>query len=60
MKNNFVSFLLISATLVFTSQVNASNVYQDDEIDTKVVTEHQTTVKGKSFSYIATTGTQPL
>lgn len=29
-------------------------------IDTTVVTKHNTTVKGQSFSYTATTGTQPV
>src|SRR5690606_30688137 len=30
------------------------------EIDSKVITEHKTEVKGKRFSYSATTGTQPV
>ena len=44
--------------LLLTFFLNAQN--REIPIDTTVVTTHNTTVKGVSFSYTATTGTQPV
>lgn len=49
----FAVLLLLGSTLVQATE-------RQIEIDSKVVTEHKTEVKGKRFSYSATTGTQPV
>ncbi|GAB58190.1 S10 family peptidase [Rheinheimera nanhaiensis] len=49
----FAVLLLLGCTLVQATE-------RQIEIDSKVVTEHKTEVKGKRFSYSATTGTQPV
>ncbi len=53
MKNFLLAFSLFS--LIVTHAQN-----RNIPIDTMVVTKHNTTVKGESFSYTATTGTQPV
>jgi carboxypeptidase C (cathepsin A) len=40
--------------------INANSQSRKIPIDTTIVTNHNTTVKGQSFSYTATTGTQPV
>lgn len=49
----FALLLLLGSTLLQATE-------RQIEIDNKVVTEHKTEVKGKRFSYSATTGTQPV
>lgn len=50
-------YLLLSLLLiVILTQAQSRKI----PIDTMVVTQHSTTVKGQSLSYTATTGTQPL
>ncbi|GAA4818587.1 S10 family peptidase [Litoribaculum gwangyangense] len=53
MKNCFTLLLLISTTILFSQK-------RQLPIDTMVITQHNTTIKGVSFSYTATTGTQPV
>jgi len=51
-------FILFSAGLLATTSAFANERKLDAE--SSVVTEHRTTVKGESFSYTATAGTQPV
>ena len=50
--------IILSVALIFSISIYAQN--REIPIDTMVVTKHNTTVKGQSFSYTATTGTQPV
>lgn len=59
MKNlNLISLLLfvVSNTLVAAQSEHGRSL----DIDSSVTTQHQTKVRGKNFSYTATTGTQPV
>lgn len=51
---NYLLFLFSISTLIVFSQ------NRKIPVDTMVVTSHNTTIKGHSFSYTATTGTQPV
>lgn len=51
---NYLLFLFSISTLIVFSQSRKIPV------DTMIVTSHNTTIKGLSFSYTATTGTQPV
>ena len=53
MRNLFLFLLLLGSSFVYSQS-------RKIPIDTMVVTTHNTTVKGQSFSYTATTGTQPV
>jgi len=49
---------LILTTLFFSSLITAQN--RTLPVDTLVVTDHTTTIKGKNITYQAETGTQPV
>ncbi|MFK7770846.1 MAG: S10 family peptidase [Saprospiraceae bacterium] len=49
-------FLLLFLSIAITANSQSRKI----PIDTTVVTKHTTTVKGQTFSYTATTGTQPV
>ena len=53
MKYLFTAFMLIGTLLSFSQS-------RSIPLDTLVITTHNTTVKGQSFSYTAETGTQPV
>ena len=53
MKYLFTAFMLIGTLLSFSQN-------RSIPLDTLVITTHNTTVKGQSFSYTAETGTQPV
>ena len=53
MKNCLLFLFSISTLIVFSQN-------RKIPVDTMVVTSHNTTIKGLSFSYTATTGTQPV
>ena len=53
MKNYFLLLFSISTLIAFSQN-------RKIPVDTMVVTSHNTTIKGLSFSYTATTGTQPV
>ncbi|MBT8287854.1 MAG: carboxypeptidase [Flavobacteriaceae bacterium] len=53
MKNFILAFILSLC-------ISSFGQNREIPIDTMVVTTHSTTVKGQSFSYTATTGTQPV
>jgi len=53
MRNLFLFLLLLGGSFAYSQS-------RKIPIDTMVVTTHNTTVKGQSFSYTATTGTQPV
>ncbi len=51
------------ALTLFLFALSISSIFAQDRIietDSTVITKHQTTVKGKTFPYQATTGTQPV
>jgi len=51
---------IIFLLLFFSITIAANSQSRKIPIDTTVVTKHNTTVKGQTFSYTATTGTQPV
>lgn len=51
-------FALMVLTILLMDQANAQKI--ELAADSTVTTQHQVTVKGKRFSYTATTGTQPV
>ena len=53
MKYLFTAFMLLGTLLSFSQS-------RSIPLDTLVITTHNTTVKGQSFSYTAETGTQPV
>ncbi len=55
--NNFKTLFFLLISLLVNDLFAQKNTIP---IDTNVVTSHNTTVNGESFSYTATTGTQPL
>ena len=50
----------ISILLLLFFCISAFGQKREIPVDTMVITTHNTTVKGQSFSYTATTGTQPV
>lgn len=56
MKNSFICLILFS----FFSLLTAQAQHRSLAVDTLVVTNHKTTIKGQSVSYLAETGTQPV
>ena len=52
----YLSLLILALLLSSLSQAQLRKI----PVDTTVITEHQTTINGKSINYTATTGMQPL
>jgi len=52
--------LLFTTTFVSLSYADADDHGRGVDIDSKVVSEHSTTIRGKKVAYRATTGTQPV
>ena len=57
MKNLLFALLF---SLLFISPIYSQDYNRTLEIDSNVITKHQTTVNGVSLSYTATAGTQPV
>lgn len=55
---NLFRAICILLLLVFVTKANAQN--RTIAVDTTIITNHTTTIKGTKISYIATTGTQPV
>ena len=63
MKKFSLLLMLLLVSVMALAQDNMQNSHLPDprvKVDEVVTTEHQTTVKGRSFPYKATTGTQPV